>query len=217
MKLVIFDVDGTLVDSQNHIVSAMQVAFGGAGLPVPDRAAVLGIVGLSLPVAMSVLVPGAPVDLNTRLCDAYKLAWTQEAAKGPPPLYRGAAQALADLAARGDLVLGIATGKSRKGLDVLIKAYGWQGLFATQQVADDHPSKPHPSMVLAALRDTGIAPARAVMVGDTEFDMQMAAAAGVAGLGVDWGYHPPERVAAAHRISAFGHLQGALNTIWGQA
>ena len=186
MHLVIFDVDGTLIDSQDHIVAAMAHGFADVGMAPPPRGAVLGIVGLSLPQAMQVLVPGIDDDLNARICAAYKSAWADLALQGPPPLYPGAAQVLADLATRDDIVLGIATGKSRKGLDALIKAHGWHGMFA-------------------------------VMVGDTEFDMQMAASAGVAGIVVDWGYHPPERVAARHRVAQFGQLPAMLQQVWGQA
>lgn len=217
MHLVIFDVDGTLIDSQDHIVAAMAHGFADVGMAPPPRGAVLGIVGLSLPQAMQVLVPGIDDDLNARICAAYKSAWADLALQGPPPLYPGAAQVLADLATRDDIVLGIATGKSRKGLDALIKAHGWHGMFVTQQVSDNHPSKPHPSMVLAALAESGVPAQRAVMVGDTEFDMQMAASAGVAGIGVDWGYHPPERVAARHRVAQFGQLPAMLQQVWGQA
>jgi phosphoglycolate phosphatase len=217
MNLVIFDVDGTLIDSQQHIVAAMTAAFEGENRPVPDRASILSIVGLSLPVAIDVLVPGLDPAVNARLVAAYKAHWTDAARLGPPPLYPGASQVLAGLAARGDVVMGIATGKSRKGLDTLIEAHGWQGYFVTQQVSDNHPSKPHPSMVLAALAETGVPAGRAVMVGDTEFDMQMAASAGVLGIGVDWGYHPPERVGAPHRVAEFAELPRLLHLLWGQA
>jgi phosphoglycolate phosphatase len=217
MNLVIFDVDGTLIDSQTQIVAAMTAAFEGENRAVPAREAILSIVGLSLPVAFDVLVPGLDPAVNARLTSAYKSAWAEAARHGTPPMYPGAAQVLADLAGRADVVMGVATGKSRRGLDTLIEAHGWQGLFATQQVSDDHPSKPHPSMVLAALAETGIPAARAAMVGDTEFDMQMAASAGVAGIGVDWGYHPPERVGARFRVAGFAELPATLQKVWGQA
>jgi phosphoglycolate phosphatase len=217
MNLVIFDVDGTLIDSQRQIIAAMRAAFEGENRAVPPDAAILSIVGLSLPVAIDVLVPGLAPDVNARLTAAYKSAWAEAARLGTPPMYPGAAQVLAGLAGREGLLMGIATGKSRRGLDVLIEAHGWQGLFVTQQVSDDHPSKPHPSMVLAALAETGVRAQDAAMVGDTEFDMQMANAAGVPGIGVDWGYHPPERVRAVHRIADFSELPDRLFGIWGLA
>lgn len=215
-RLVIFDVDGTLVDSQRHILAAMDGAFGALGLPVPPRAQVLGIVGLSLPVAMAELAPELDAQAQARLVAAYKDAFTAERAAALSPLYPGAAAALDALAQADGVVLAIATGKSRRGLDHLVAAHGWDGRFASMQVADDHPSKPHPSMIAACLRDTGIAQAQAVMVGDTRFDMDMAQAAGVAGLGVSWGYHPTASL-GPRVIDSFDALPGALAEIWGTA
>ena len=99
-------------------------------------------------------------------------------------------------------MLGIATGKSRRGIDRLFEREGWASRFLTVQTADDHPSKPHPAMIRAAMAETGVGPERTVMVGDTTFDVEMALAAGVGALGVAWGYHPPEelREAGAHGI-----------------
>jgi phosphoglycolate phosphatase len=103
---------------------------------------------------------------------------------------------------RDDIVLGIATGKARRGIDRLFEREGWADRFLTVQTADNHPSKPHPAMVRAAMAETGVGPARTVMVGDTTFDVEMALAAGVGALGVAWGYHPPEelREAGAHGV-----------------
>lgn len=218
MRLVIFDVDGTLVDSQADIVAAMDAAFAAQGLPAPARAAVLGIVGLSLPQAMARLAPEAPADVQARLVEAYKDSYMGlRAAKGPAssPLYPGARAMLDRLAGRDDLLLGVATGKSRRGLDALIEAHGLRGLFVTEQVADHHPSKPHPAMVLAALSETSVAAGDAVMVGDTTFDMDMARAAGVAGIGVAWGYHPARSLTAARTvIRDFEALPDAMAQVW---
>ncbi len=215
-RLVIFDVDGTLVDSQRHILAAMEGAFTALGLPTPSRAQVLGIVGLSLPVAMAELAPDLDAQAQARLVAAYKDTFAAERAAALSPLYPGAAEALDALAQRDGVVLAIATGKSRRGLDHLVAAHGWAGRFASMQVADDHPSKPHPSMIAACLRDTGIAAAQAVMVGDTRFDIEMAEAAGVAALGVSWGYHPGATL-GARVIDDFAALPGALAEIWGTA
>ncbi len=187
-KLILFDVDGTLVDSQAHIMAAMEIAFADQGLVVPDRAKVLSIVGLSLPQAMQQLAPGADTEA---LSDAYKASFASSRAKAadPAPLYPGARAALDQLHADG-FILGTATGKSRRGLDHMIAHHGLEAHFATLQCADDHPSKPHPSMVLTAMEDAGVAPAGTVMIGDTTFDIQMGRSAGVATIGVSWGYHP---------------------------
>ncbi|MFO1210816.1 MAG: HAD-IA family hydrolase [Amaricoccus sp.] len=196
-RLVVFDVDGTLVDSQHLILDAMAHAFKAAGQPMPAREAVLGIVGLSLPVAMARLAADLPGVDPLVLAEAYRGRFVAQraAGEGVPPLYPGARAAL-DRLAEGRL-LGVATGKARRGLDHIVEAHGLGHLFATRQTADDHPSKPDPSMLVAALAETGVAPHRAVMVGDTEFDVLMGRAAGMPTVGVAWGYHPRERLLAA--------------------
>lgn len=216
MRLVIFDIDGTLVDSQAVILAAMGAAFEGQGLASPDRAAVLGIVGLSLDQAVWRLVPDHAPEIRARLVDGYKSAYhahrAQHGAAVGSPLFPGARELVETLANTPDTLLGVATGKSRRGLDALLTDHGLIHHFATLQVADDHPSKPHPSMILAALAETGCAPENAVMIGDTTYDMEMAAAAGVTGIGVHWGYHPPEALLphARHMARDFDALAGLL-------
>ncbi|MFN4056697.1 MAG: HAD-IA family hydrolase [Roseinatronobacter sp.] len=212
--LVIFDVDGTLIDSQDHIVAAMTGAFGAVGLPLPPRAALLGIVGLSLPQAMAALVPDQPLETQLALVDAYKASFMGLSVTDHAQLYPGARAVLDRLAAGGSITLAVATGKSRRGLDRMVTALGLDGYFATMQVADDHPSKPNPSMILACLRDTGITAERAVMVGDTSFDRDMARAAGVGFIGVSWGYHATDTL-GPRVIEHFGALPGALEQLWG--
>jgi phosphoglycolate phosphatase len=214
-RLVVFDVDGTLVDSQHLIVDAMAHAFRAAGHPMPDRAAVLAVVGLSLPVAMAELVAHLPGADPEALAGHYRGRFLAQGAGGAgvPPLYPGARAALDRLAAEPGTLLGVATGKARRGLDHIVAAHGLGGLFATAQTADGHPSKPDPSMLRAALAETGAEAGRAVMVGDTEFDVLMGRAAGMATIGVAWGYHPRERLAAAGAdlvIEDFGALDAAL-------
>ena len=189
MRLIIFDVDGTLVDSQHHIVEAQARAFAANGLPPPTRARSLSVVGLSLAEAFAALVgPNGPVDGLSR---AYKDAWTAMRLEGGlvEALYPGAAETIAALAESPGVWLGIATGKSRRGVDRLIAAQHWDGMFATIQTADNHPSKPHPSMILTALAETGVDGDAAAMIGDTTFDITMAVSAGVHPVGVGWGYH----------------------------
>ena len=118
------------------------------------------------------------------------------------------------LAARDDVILGVATGKSRRGVDVLFEREGFCRLFATIQTADDHPSKPHPSMILEAMRQTASSPAQAVMIGDTTYDMEMARAAGVTALGVAWGYHDVTDLhsAGAHRVlHSYAEVEAAID------
>ncbi|MBE1294587.1 MAG: HAD-IA family hydrolase [Rhodobacteraceae bacterium] len=219
LKLVIFDVDGTLVDSQGLIVEAMNLAFEGQGLAPPSREETLSIVGLSLDVAMFKLLPEADAALRARLVDGYKQGYMQRRAETgvaqSSPFFSGARDVLDRLQAQSDVLLGVATGKSRRGLDKLIDGHGLQGMFVTTQVADDHPSKPHPSMIATALAETGVDARDAVMIGDTSYDMEMAAAAGVAGIGVGWGYHARDALGAArHVVEDFAALESALTQIW---
>ncbi|MEM9578857.1 MAG: HAD-IA family hydrolase [Pseudomonadota bacterium] len=219
LRLVIFDVDGTLVDSQHDILGAMTHAFEQAGLALPAREEVLGIVGLSLPVAMARLAPDAEAQVREQLVAGYKEAYVALRAKTgaaqSSPLYPGALEVLEHLYARPDVLLGVATGKSRRGLDKLIEAHGLEKFFFTQQVADFLPSKPHPSMILEAMQETGVTPERTVMIGDTSFDMEMAAAANVHGIAVRWGYHPVSALTgAAHLLDDFAALPRALSTLW---
>ncbi|MCH9808868.1 MAG: HAD-IA family hydrolase [Alphaproteobacteria bacterium] len=193
MKLVIFDCDGTIVDSQHAITASMAMAFKGAGLVEPPREQVIGIVGLSLVEACRRLLPeGTDPALAEPIAESYKASFAHLRAQPDhhEPMYPGALETLAMLAQRDDVVLGIATGKSRRGVDALFEREGLGGHFVTIQTADDHPSKPHPSMIHRAMQECGIEATSTVMIGDTSYDIEMAVSAGVVGLGVAWGYHP---------------------------
>ncbi|KEJ88656.1 HAD-IA family hydrolase [Sulfitobacter donghicola] len=219
LRLVIFDVDGTLVDSQAHILGAMHAAFADEGLETPQRSDVLGVVGLSLDVLMPRLAPDADQAAHARLVQGYKDAYmairAEQTSAVSSPFYPGARETLEALHAQPEVLLGVATGKSRRGLDKLIEGHGLEGMFVTQQVADFHPSKPSPAMLLEALKETGIEASDAVMIGDTSFDMEMARAAGIAGVGVSWGYHPRENLSAARTvIDSFQALPSVLDEIW---
>ncbi len=217
-RLVVFDVDGTLIDSQRHIMAAMAQAFTVTGQAVPTLTDVLAIVGLSLPEAVGRLVPQLDAAIRDRIVGEYKRSFMTDRIGGAvSPLYPGAAAALGRLSARPGIVLGIATGKSRRGLDHVLRAHGLTGRFATEQVADDHPSKPHPAMLLAALAETHTAPADAVIIGDTTYDIGMGHAAGIRTIGVAWGYHgaPALRAARADAvIDRFDDLDDALAALW---
>lgn len=219
-RLVVFDVDGTLVDSQGLIVASMTDAFEAVGLAAPARSQILSIVGLSLPVAIARLVASTVSRANIdQMVQAYKDSFVthraaHDSAKSSP-LFPGTRAMLERLHATPDVILGVATGKSRRGLDLLLEAYALGSLFETQQVADFHPSKPHPAMLHAALDETGVAADHAVMIGDTTFDMDMARAADMPFIGVSWGYHPAEHLKHATTIlNDFGGLDAALTDIW---
>lgn len=222
MNLVIFDVDGTLIDSQNMIVTAMDRAFAAQGRVAPPRAEVLSIVGLSLETAMRALVKEEADVLAGPLTEAYKAAFfdLRKSEEHHEPLFPGALAALDRLAERPDVLLGIATGKSRRGVAAIFDLHDLHGRFVTIQTADDHPSKPDPGMVAAAIAEAGVLPQRATMIGDTTFDMEMARAAGAHAIGVGWGYHPSASLTAsgAHIVlSHFDELDGALDALMEEA
>ena len=219
MKLAIFDVDGTLVDSRAIIAASLTTAFRAEGLPVPERDRMLSIVGLSLVEAMKALVPEEDHAVHERLGAAYKQAFWEHRSRGEHTegLFEGAHDLLSRLRERGDVLLGIATGKSRRGVAHLIETHGFHGWFATIQTADDHPSKPHPSMIVTALSETGLDPSAAIMIGDTSYDIAMARAAGAWAAGVAWGNHPADELtkAGAHTISNdFNELERHLDALW---
>ncbi len=190
-RLIIFDCDGTLVDSQHLIAEAMRLAFLAADLLPPDRSAILRTVGLSIPEAVAHLAPEQTSQIHDEIGRIYRERCfkLRQQPKMQEPLFPGAASLLFNLAARENLLLGIATGKSRRGVARFIECNGLEGIFSTIQTADDAPSKPHPTMVYQAMDETGISPENTVMIGDTSFDMIMAARAHVSSIGVTWGYH----------------------------
>lgn len=198
VRLAVFDCDGTLVDGQAAVCDAMDAAFAAHGLPAPDRHLVRRSVGLSLPQAVRALLPDADEALQQGLDHAYRTAFrtAREAGQLVEPLYAGVRELLDALRDDGWL-LGVATGKSDRGLEHCLATHGLSRHFVTLQTADRHPSKPHPAMLDAALFEAGALPEHAVMIGDTAYDMVMAVNGGVRALGVDWGYHTPAELTEA--------------------
>ena len=204
-RLAIFDCDGTLVDSQHNICLAMERCFAESGFEPPARERTRNVVGLSLIEAMRAMLPEAEPGAHIELAESYKNVFQAMRAEGlaEEPLYAGIAELIDRLDADGWL-LGIATGKSDRGVALCLDHHGLSGRFVTIQTADRHPSKPHPSMIDQALADAGAEAGASLMIGDTSYDMAMACAAGVAAIGVAWGYHPAEelRRAGAHHVAA---------------
>ena len=190
VRLAVFDCDGTLSDGQAGVVNAMNAAFAEIGAPAPPNTQVRRIVGLSLPQAIRQLAPDLPDDSQFAVVQAYKDAFRRSREDGSlrEPLFEGMADLLRRLHG-GGWTLGVATGKSDRGLAATLAVHELAGLFSTTHTADRHPSKPHPAMLEAAMNDALADPDTTCMIGDTVFDMQMAVAAGVRAIGVGWGYH----------------------------
>lgn len=200
--LALFDCDGTLVDSQHSICAAMARAFDAVKLPAPDRPAILSVVGLSLPHAMAKLLPEADDAFHNHVSDQYRDAFRAMRSEGDvsEPLYEGIAELLDILLARGWL-LGVATGKSDRGLNLCLTQHGILDRFVTLQTADRHPSKPHPGMLMEAMTEAGATAETTVMIGDTTYDIEMGVSAGVRAIGVNWGYHLPDELIEAGAVA----------------
>jgi phosphoglycolate phosphatase len=196
--LCLFDCDGTLVDSAHTIVAAMTRAFADCGLAAPDAEAVRGVIGLPLRGAIAALLVNGEEWRLEPLAVAYKSAFADLARhrSHAEPLYPGVEAALSALAERGWL-LGVATGKSRRGALATLGSHGLLDRFVTVQTADDGSGKPAPDMVLNAMRETGVDRRRTVMIGDSIYDMAMARNADVRALGVSWGYNGVQQLRGA--------------------
>ena len=192
--LVVFDWDGTLMDSEAKIVNCFRCAAADVGAPVPAPEAVRGIIGLGLSEALAQLFPAAGVLERDRLTAAYREHFLERDATRMT-LFPGVAEGLVQLRESGFL-LGVATGKARRGLDRVLDETGTRHLFAASRCVDEAVSKPHPQMLRDILAATGIGARDALMVGDTTFDLQMAAAAGMDALAVSYGAHPVEPLLA---------------------
>lgn len=215
VRLAVFDCDGTLVDSQANIIRAMETCFARHRLEPPCRHATRRIVGLSLVEAMQALLPDADGALHISLAEDYKTAFQRlraESALLDEPLYPGVAEGLRELEGRGWL-LGVATGKSDRGLNLCLAYHGIAAHFVTLQTADRHPSKPHPSMLHAAMAEAGAEPRSTAIIGDTRFDMAMGVAAGVRAIGVDWGYHDADELRAAGACAVVDRFDALLTLL----
>src|SRR5947209_20456749 len=219
LKLVVFDCDGTLVDSQHMILSAMTHAYEAHAIALPERETLISVIGLSLVEAFTALGKGSVAFPVASLAERYRHAFHAQRESGGEmePLYPGAAAAIQALAQRDDVVLGVATGKSQRGVRLVLGHHGLLDHFITIKTADDAPSKPDPGMVVHAMREAGVDAANTVVVGDTAYDITMARMAGAAAIGVAWGYHRPAALTESGAfavIEDFAELVPTLDKIW---
>ena len=204
MRLVIFDLDGTMIDSQAIICESMRLAFAEFGLEPPAREEILSIIGLTLNVAIAKLL-NRPIDDEIEAmagCYRNRYAQMQKLPEFKSPYYDGIGEVVEELSNEAETLLAIATGKSRRGLNSMIDVHGLRDKLVAWRSADDCPSKPHPAMILQCCEIAGCDPWQSVMVGDSNYDMLMAKNAGARALGVSWGYQPVEALknSGAHMI-----------------
>ncbi len=212
LKLVVFDCDGTLVDSQYNIIHCMNQSFAACGLPVPTDHDVRGIIGLNLEEAIHELMTEKEnLELLHRLVDNYKQAFRAHRMEPDhhEPLYEGTLEAIRQLDAAG-VLMAVATGKSMRGLKAVIEMHGLEAYFTSLQTPDHNPGKPHPQMLEQAMNVVGVSPENTYMIGDTSYDMMLAKNANCTAVGVSWGYHDPEMLQASgadHMIDHYNQLQ----------
>ena len=211
IRLVVFDWDGTLMDSEARIVTAMQQAFVEHGAPAPSRAAVRNIIGLDLSEAVARLSPGLESRVGAAIVHSYRGRYAGLHAI-PSPLFAGAESTLETLAASG-CMLAVATGKSRRGLDRALQEACVGRYFAITRCGEESAPKPDPAMLRDILLELDVEPRQALMVGDTEFDLAMAAAARTHAAAVTYGAHSRASLLAhqpAIVIDALAELPGAI-------
>lgn len=213
-KLLVFDWDGTLMDSEARIVSCLSMTLSDLGLPALTRDALLNVIGLGLPEAVATLLPAADTELIHRFIDRYRYHFLSDH-HAPAALFAGARDSLVELDARGYL-LAVATGKGRRGLEQSLDDTGCRTLFAVTRCADETASKPNPRMLQEIMDVAGVTPTETLMIGDTEYDLQMARNAGARALAVAYGVHARERLLACAPLGCLEAITDILPWLTGR-
>lgn len=203
-ELLVFDWDGTLMDSERHIVDCLRVAMTAVQQADRPDDQLRQVIGLGLPEAISRLLPGESEALKRSAMEAFRTEFLSEKPV-PSVLFDGAEALLTSLQSKGYL-LAVATGKSRRGLDKVLSETGLEPIFAATRTADETHSKPHPAMLEEILVDLDTEAHRALVIGDTEFDLQMARNARVPAVGVSYGVHSVERLSGQQPLAIFDRL-----------
>jgi len=205
-RLILFDCDGTLMNSHHHIIRVMQLSFAKHDLPQPSAASVSQVIGLSLSSAVQQLLKGAKEELAAAVTETYRQLYRD--LPGDYGLYAGVRETLDTLQERG-YWLGLVTGKSHAGLQRVLVEFALESYFLVMRTADHCPSKPHPAMVYECMLEMGVEGAQTTVIGDAVLDMQMASASGVKGLGVSFGVADKtalHKAGAAHVVDHFSEL-----------
>jgi phosphoglycolate phosphatase len=202
-RFVVFDWDGTLADSTALIATAIRSACADIGERVPDETTARFVIGLGLADALRHIAPGLPPAGQRALADRYRHHYL--AREFDVPLFGGVRELLADLVAAG-VPLGVATGKTRKGLDRALAQQALADRFVATRCADEGLPKPHPDMLLHLMERVGAAPRDTLMIGDTTHDLELARAAGASALAVGYGAHPPASLAALEPLATLASV-----------
>lgn len=216
MPLIVFDMDGTLIDSAALIVETVVAAFEAVGEPPPSEAAIRAISGITAREAMGILAPGAEAARVDALLDSYTREYATRAGGAREPLFKGALEVLERLRHRPHTTLAVATGKGHSGAVALLGAHGILEWFHSVETPTHNRGKPDPQMIETAMEKAGVRTGQTVMIGDTVHDMKMAKAAKVAAIGVAWGYHATVDLEAAGAdivVAGFDELEAAIDKL----
>lgn len=220
-RLIVFDCDGTLVDSAQIVVASIEAAWRANGLAPPSSSVIRQSIGLALERVIQSLAQDETREVHLALMEAFRDHYhaNVRSDRFDEPLYDGCEAVLRELAATPDIVLGIATGKGQRGLRATLEKHGLTDLFSVLKTANDGPSKPDPTILLDATTEMGVSVWNTTMIGDTVFDMALAQRAGAHALGVAWGYHAPVELlkAGAFKVAQhYAELPGLVNALKGK-